>query len=464
MKNLTQSSQRTLRMKLINSIFLFPVFLCALSGLCVKTTFADAPPTFTRDIAPIVFSNCSLCHRTGEAAPFNLLTYDDVKKHAKQIVKVTASRYMPPWKAEHSPIVHFMNERRLTDKQIALFEAWQKADMPEGDARALPPLPKFAEGWQLGTPDMILKMPESYSLYAEGRDVFRAFVVPIPVTTTKYVRAVEFRPGNPKILHHSLFFLDDQGRARKMDEKDPDVGYRAMGGVGFMPSGSLGGWSVGAIAVPYPTGVSHPIKPGTDLVLQTHMHPDGKPETEQSTIGLYFSDKPPTKLMLPLTLLNRNIDIPAGEKAFTLTSELTVPVNVDLVGITPHAHQVCKSMLVTATFPATGKTETLINVADWDFNWQEQYRLAAPLPLPKGTIIKMTYTYDNSADNPRNPSSPPKRITFGEQSTDEMAFCFMQVIAHDLSDIKPIFAATFAQRQSSGLIDRLFGNKKKSAN
>ena len=405
--------------------------LCVfLSSLNAMAAGASPPaPTFTRDIAPIVYTNCVSCHRPGEVAPFPLISYQDLKKHADQIATVTGSRFMPPWKPEPG-YGHFVGERRLTDDQIKLIGDWAGNGAPEGDAKELPPLPKFPEGWALGEPDMIVKVPKPFELAADGdhgRDVYRCFVIPLDFPEDKYVTAVEFRPGNRKIVHHALFFLDTSGaaRAKEAATTDGQPGYSTFGGPGFVPTGGLGGWAPGATPSPLPQGWARKLRQGSDLVIQEHLHPSGKPETEQSTLGIYFAKEKPARIAAGTALRNFRINISPGDSNYVVTANLKVPFDVDLIGITPHAHLICRDMIANATLP-DGQQVPLIWIKDWDFNWQGQYRYAEPLRLPAGTVIDMKYTYDNSAGNERNPNNPPKRVRFGEQTTDEMAILFLQ--------------------------------------
>ncbi|MBI1369600.1 MAG: hypothetical protein GC162_13215 [Planctomycetes bacterium] len=395
--------------------------------LCASFVRAESVPTYSHDIAPIVYEHCASCHRPGEAAPFSLLTYEDAAKRAKLLSRVTGKRYMPPWKAEPSDLGVFLDERHLTDAQIDTFRRWYEAGAPRGDVADLPPMPTFRSGWQLGEPDMVLTMDQSFDIPAEGRDVYRNFVVPNPGDKLRYVKAVEFRPSSPTVVHHAIFFLDRTGRARELDAQDAQAGYGGMLGPGFAPSGGLGGWAVGAQPIPLPEGLAWTIQPRSDLVIQTHFHPSGKAESERSTIGLYFTDAAPTEQMMPIPMISRAIDIPPGEKNYTRELSFKLPVDVKVIGLTPHAHQVCRDMKVLADMP-DGTTKTVIHIPDWDFNWQEQYRYADPPTIPAGATLRTISTYDNSADNPRNPNSPPKRITWGPESTDEMLFQIIRVV------------------------------------
>ena len=392
-----------------------------------------SPPaavTFTKDVAPILFENCATCHRPGEVAPFPLLTYKDAKRRAGQIAEVTASRFMPPW----LPVPghgEFAAERRLTDAQAGALKAWADAGAPEGDPKDLPPTPKFTDGWALGEPDLVVKMPEKYTLRAEGRDVFRVFVLPLNLPEDKYVTAVDYRPANRKIVHHALLFTDNRGQARKLDAEDPEPGYgRGGGGVGFAPTGGLGGWAPGVTARHLPDGVARLMHKGSDLVVQVHFHPSGKEEQEQSTIGIYFAKKEPQKLAfsLPKGFRRSMLDIAPGQKDFTMSDSFTLPMEANVVGIFPHAHLLCKEIKVDATLP-DGSKKPLVWIKDWDWNWQDEFQYKSAVRLPAGTRIDQKYVFDNSAENPRNPNQPPKRVTWGEQTADEMAITFFLVTA-----------------------------------
>ena len=410
------------------------------------STAPAAPPaaagdvTFARDIAPVLNANCVSCHHDGGGGPFPLTTYKDAAKHAELMAQVTVTHQMPPWKAD-AGYGRFQNERHLSAEQIDLFRRWADAGSPAGDLATAPPPPSFAHDsdWTLGKPDLVLTLPKAFAVPAGGRDVYRCFVLPLNLDADQFVRAVEYKPGNKTVVHHALFFLDRQGQARKMDEQyhadhpdDTQIGYPHFGGPGFLPSGGLGGWAPGALPSFLPDGVARPLAAGSDLVIQTHLHPSGKPETEQSTLGIYFAKKPPQHTLLALTVGSRKIDIPAGQKDYVVTDDWTIPADITLVGITPHAHLVCKTMDVWATLPdkqAEQAKVPLIRIGDWDFNWQGTYRYAEPMKLPAGTTLHMRYSYDNSEGNVRNPNTPPQRVRHGEQTNDEMAFCFFEAYA-----------------------------------
>src|SRR4051812_133768 len=324
-------------------------------GCAFVAVFLAAPAalagdvTFSKHVAPILYQHCATCHRPGEVGPFPLLTYKDAAKRADFIKEVTSDRRMPPWKAVHG-YGEFLDERRLSDDEIKTLAKWADAGGPEGDPKDLPPAPKFPDGWHLGEPDMVLKMPKPFTVPAGGRDLQLCFVVPIPADSDKTVAAIEFRPGNRKVVHHAIFYLDANGAARR---KAGDAGhYGSFGGPGFLPTGGLGSWAPGAQARRLPEGVGKFIRKGSDLVLQIHYHPDGKEESDQSSLGVYFATKPAEKLAAGIGLINRRIDIPAGAKDYTLTANSEpLPVDCTVLSIGPHMHNVGREMKVEARLP-----------------------------------------------------------------------------------------------------------------
>ena len=409
--------------------------------------------TFSEHIAPIVFNNCTSCHRPGEAGPFALMSYDDVKKRGALIAAVTQSRYMPPWHAAPG-YGDFIDVHRLTDEQIAQIKQWVDAGMPEGNPAKLPALPKFTEGWQLGKPDMVLTMTEPFEVPASGPDIYRNFTIPMNIPENKWVKAIEFRPAARKVVHHSLFFLDTSGESRKHDGEGGQPGYNGgLDGTRFAKSGRIGGWAVGANPHFLPEGLALPLLKGSDFVLQLHFHLSGKAEKEQSTIGLYFADKAPEKMIAGIQVpavfgVGSGIDIPAGEKTYTIKDSFTLPIDVEGLGIGGHAHYLAKDMQAIATLP-DGSTKWLLWIKDWDFSWQDQYQYKDPVKLPKGTRIDVAITYDNSADNPHNPSHPPKRVKWGEQSFDEMGSVTLRVVPAQQSEYKTLMAALEEKRNEA---------------
>jgi len=399
---------------------------------------SQEPVTYTKDIASILWNNCAGCHRPGEVGPFPLLTYEDAAKRAEFIADITASGQMPPWKAE-SGFGKFLDERHLTDEELEKLIQWAEAGAPEGDSKDLPEPPKFHEGWQLGEPDLVLQLPEPFAVPADGRDIYRCFVIPIPADKDKMVSAVEFRPGNRSVVHHAILFLDANGVARKMDGRDGKPGFATFGGPGILPTGGLGSWAPGAMPRFLPEGVVKYVKKGSDLVLQLHYHPSGKPETDQSMVGIHFSKTPFKKIVTGIAVLQTDLKIPANNANFEVRAESeALPADVNVLGVSPHMHNLGKEFKVTAVRPGRDKEVPLIWIKDWDFNWQGGYQFEKPVFLPKGSVIKVFATYDNSAENPKNPNHPPKDVGWGEQTTDEMCLCGVQVTTERYGDMRLI--------------------------
>ena len=403
---------------------------------------AAAPPTFNEDIAPILHSQCATCHRPGEVAPFSLLTYEDAAKRAQLIAAVTSARVMPPWKAEEGHGT-FVGERRLSKAQIDTIREWATAGAPEGDPSKRPAPPKFAEGWQVGEPDQIVTMSDPYTVPADGPDQFRCFVLPLNNDQDLNVSGFEFRPGNRRVVHHAIIFVDTSGTARRLQTQAKGSGYRCVGGPGFPASGAIGGWAPGADPRREEPETALPVPRGADLVVQIHYHPTGKVEQDRSTLGLHYSAAP-TKGRAGMILVNRRIYIKPGDSHYVVKASATVPQDVDLVGITPHAHYLATDMKVSAHLP-DGTTKPLIWIPDWDFNWQGQYRYASPVHLPKGTRVDMEYVFDNSANNPHNPASPPKMVTWGEETNDEMAIAFLEFVLPSPRDVPAFRTAALLQ-------------------
>jgi len=389
-----------------------------------------AQVTFDRDIAPIIFHSCAACHRPGEAAPFSLLTYSDVKRHARQIADVTESRAMPPWLPEPQPL-KFADEQRLSKAEIDRVAKWVEQGAVEGDPKDLPPTPTFVEGWRLGKPDLILTATKPFTLPPSGTDTYWNFIFPLPIERTRWVKAIEIRPGDKRYVHHANILVDRAEEARQR-ETEPGAGFGGMEirseSQVFDPDSHLLFWKPGTIPAPEPEGMALRLDTGTDLILNTHLQPSGKPEVIQPSIGLYFTDKPATKFPMLLQLENdAKLDIPPGEKNFVVSDEFTLPVDVDLMAIYPHAHYLGKDIQAFAVLP-DGTRKTLIHIPQWNLNWQAVYRYAEPVLLPKGTTVSMRYTYDNSNDNPMNPNRPPVRVVGGNRSTDEMCHLWLQVL------------------------------------
>jgi len=437
------------------SIFQLSTFgaLC-LCGLVVQPVRA-AEPTYSRDVAPIMFDHCASCHRTGGDGPFPLITYDDVKKRARQISVVTQSRFMPPWLPSrgHESCAELVGQRGLSDDQIALIETWVDAGAPQGDPELTPQPPEFKRGWQLGEPDLILTLPEPYIVPAAGSDLLRSFVIPINLDENKYVTAIEFRPLNPRAIHHAAFLIDTTGTGRMLDDADPGPGYRGMADIGLTQAGSFGGWASGTPVTALPAGVSRTLPARCDFGMNVHFNATGKPEPQQFEVGLHFADNaqdscPPRELQA-ITLGNYAFDVPANETRQAVSDEFVLPVDVQVIGLSPHAHYLCTRMSITATRP-DGTHTCLLRIDDWDFNWQQPYQFKEGIPLPAGTRVRMEFDYDNTAANARNPRNPPADVRVGHDITDEMALTFLSVTV-----VRPEDAAKLDEAHRKKQIERL---------
>jgi mono/diheme cytochrome c family protein len=394
------------------------------------TAFAyRASVTYNRDIAPILYQRCASCHRPGQAGPFPLLTYADAKKHTGQIAAVTKSRYMPPWLPEpgHG---EFADEQRLTDDQIELIQRWAREGAPEGSGPA-PPRPQFAEGWQLGRPDLIVTAREPYKVPGSGKDVFWNFILTPEVTSTRWVRAVEINPGNHRLIHHANLLVD-RARFSRLKEAHPGSGFPGMDltieADTFDPDSHFLFWKPGSAPQVEPPALGWRLDPGNDLVLNVHVQPSGKAEELRPSIGLYFTDHPQTQFPMLIQLEHDGtLKIPAGDSDFKIADDFTLPLDVRVLAVYPHAHYLGKVLEGYVTLP-DGQRKWLIRIPDWDLNWQAVYRCSYPVFLPKGTVISMLYQYDNSDRNPRNPFHPPRPVVGGNQSTDEMGHLWLQVL------------------------------------
>jgi mono/diheme cytochrome c family protein len=401
------------------------------------STAASSPVTYSKDVAPILWKNCAGCHRPGEVGPFSLLKFQDAAKRADFLASITAERRMPPWKAAEG-YGEFRDEHRLTQHEIDLIGRWAAEGAPEGNPADLPEPPKFVDGWQLGEPDLVLEMSEDFTVPADGSDIYQCFVIPIPITENKTVSAVEFRPGNRRVVHHGILYLDSNGAARAKDEKEPGQGYRSFGGPGIMPTGGLGGWAPGVTTKKLPEGIGKYLRKGCDLVMQIHYHPTGKVEKDRSRVGIYFAKSEAKTLLGGMAIMSTGLNIPAGAAKHRVTAQCEpLPVDIKALAVYPHMHLLGRQMKVYAETP-DGKQLPMVWVKDWDFNWQGAYAFAEPLRLPKGSIICVEAEYDNSSGNPHNPNSPPKLVTWGEETTDEMCLLTCVLITDSMNDLRQI--------------------------
>ena len=408
--------------------------IAAIALLCPPP--AGAQVTFTHDIAPIVARYCAPCHRPGEAAPFPLLTYEDVKKRAAQIAAVTHSRYMPPWLPEHG-YGDFADELRLTPEQIRTISDWVAEGAPEGPAQAASSQPSADDGQAMGPPNLVIEAGSSFTAPASGPDVYWDFVFRPDIDKTRYVKSIDIRPGDRRLVHHANLLVDRMATAHLL-EIAPGKGFPGMDLAimrsPFDPDGNFLFWKPGAAPHIEPDGFAWRLDPGNELVLNVHLHPIGKAEEVRPSIALYFTDKPPTRFPLLVQLENDNaLNIPPGVEDFPVADDFRLPMDADILAVYPHAHYLGKLLEAYATLPG-GARKWLVRIPDWDPNWQAVYYYREPVFLPKGSVISMRYHYDNSAANVRNPNHPPIRVQAGNQSTDEMAHLWLQVLPRGQGD------------------------------
>ena len=481
-----------MRTRLASSIFVLLAIISTRSTSdqrlqAASTAHVAAAPTFATDIAPLIYERCTVCHRPGQSAPFSLITFDDVKKRGEFIVTVTAKRYMPPWHAMHAPgFEEFRDDRRLSDAQLAMLKSWVDAGMPSGDLSKAPKAPEFTSGWSLGTPDLLLSLPNSITVPAEGADIYKNIVLPIDLPEDRWITAIDFAPSARREVHHALFFTGDAKMSSQVGDGDllPGLNLNAArgGGAGAGRAtaggrrgggssnaltqaldsawGGVGGWVPGITPKLFPEGIAQPFPAHSNLVVQLHLHPSGRAQQEQGQLAIYFAKRAPERSLTsvqvpPMFGYAAGIDIPAGEAHYTIKDSFVLPVDVDAYGVRGHAHYLAKEMKMTATLP-DGTTRGLLWISDWDFGWQDSYYYKTPFHLPKGTKVDTEIVYDNTAANPRNPNTPLKRVMWGRESFDEMGSMTLMVAA-----MNPREGDTLRQTQSQHfrqqLVARMLG-------
>ena len=427
-----------------------------------RVTARDGNVTYHRDVAPILQNQCQQCHRPGEVGPFALMNYKHAVNWADDIKTYTQKRLMPPWKPADGPAFH--NERRLTQKEIETLAAWVDGGRPEGNPKDAPAPRSYPEGWQLGKPDLILTAESDFTLGPTGSDLFRCFVLPTNLPQDTYVTAVEVRPSNPRIVHHVLLFTDTTGAGRRLEKAeqerkkpaepehaqaslDSGPGYTVTMGVGFTPQGGLSGWAPGQMPRHLPDNAGFYLAKGADVVMQVHFHRNGRMEKDRTQIGLYFAKHKVDKPWRGATIaggagtgpFRMFFSIPADAERYHVKGELWATGDFTLHTIMPHMHMVGKEVKVTMTSPDAAP-KTLIAIKEWDYNWQETYLFKEPIQVKAGTQFRVDAYYDNSAKNPNNPFNPPRRITFGEQTFNEMCFVFLGGTANRIGRGLPVSA------------------------
>jgi tetratricopeptide (TPR) repeat protein len=386
-------------------------------------------PTFYADVAPILRAKCLTCHGQDGDAPFPLETFEQVRRRGLLIRQLTASGYMPPWKPSAESVA-FLGDRRLSPNEKLVIARWVDAGMPEGPTSRVSTL-EATNGWAWRVPDLTITLPE-YMMPAGGADEFRNFVVAVPFIGTRYVRGFQFRPRSTAV-HHANIRVDRTPASEQLDLADPSPGYE---GVilhsAEYPDGHFLGWTPGQAAPPA-NDLAWPLVGGTYLVVQLHMQATGRAEPVRPLLGLYFTDSPPTRTPAMIRLGRQNLKIRAGDRRFKTVDTFVTPVAMTVTAIQPHSHQRAREVSLSARLP-DGSRRTLLHIADWDFRWQDHYRLASPLRLPAGTALESVFHFDNSDHNPRNPIVPAQDVSWGWRTADEMADVWVQALTDSVAE------------------------------
>ncbi|MBO2009558.1 T9SS type A sorting domain-containing protein [Hymenobacter negativus] len=417
----------------------------ALVGRLQPAQAQNTPYTFSQDIAPLVYQHCTNCHRTGEVAPFPLTTYAEVASHGQTIKYATGTRYMPPWKPDPN-YRHYLDENTLTNAEIAKIASWVDGGMPQGNAAQTPPVPTYPSGSQLGTPDMVIPMAQKFTHLGNGQDMYRIFVLPINMPTDRDIAAIEFRAGNKSITHHVIIGMDTTQQAQALDAAAPGYGYTQFGGFGFNPiETNFAAWVPGMQSRFYPSGMGKKLYRRSSLLLQIHYGPNYVTQSDSSVVNIFFARQPVTRYIQtlpaisPVTLTNGPFVIPANQTS-TFHAQLTVPFEATILSVAPHSHLLSKSWKVWAVKP-NGDTIRLVKINDWDFRWQGTYRFTGLQRIPAGSRLMADATYDNTAQNPRNPNSPPVTTQWGESTTSEMLLTYFDVLPYQTGDENVVLSA-----------------------
>ncbi len=397
--------------------FAAPAAICCamVVGASLRIEAAPAEPvsaapkkvTFAKDIAPIFQKACQDCHRDGEVAPMSLLTFEDARPWAKSIKKYVADKSMPPWGANPA-YGKFKNDPRLSSAEIDTIVKWVDDGAVEGDPKDLPPPKKFVKGWRIGEPDVVFTMPKKFRVKAEGTIRYQYITIPTNFKEDKWIVAGEARPGNPAVVHHILVFVQEPGkRIRNLWQNH------------------LCGMAPGTPPDVYPDGAAKFVKAGSQLLLQLHYTPTGKEEFDQSSVGLIFAKEPPKRRMRLRAVMNHRLRIPPGASAYESTASYRFRRPGTIYGFQPHMHLRGKSFRYEIIRP-DGSSEIVLDVPEYDFNWQHAYELATPIDAKRDWVIKCTAVYDNSKENPFNPN-PDQEVRWGDQTWEEMMIGFVGI-------------------------------------
>lgn len=412
------------------------IILCFLPLTFCFSVKAQNAPTWSEDIACLVYTHCTGCHNTNGIAPFSLMTYSDASSAASGILYAVNNNRMPPWPPDrdYNALAH---ERYLTPEEITLINDWVNAGVPEGNPSNAPTSPVYSSEAVITDPDLVVQIPT----YAVGssQDIYRCFVIPTSESTDKFITEFEVIPGNRSIVHHVLVFRDETNTPAQLDAQDPGPGYTSFGGIGSNSAKLIGGWVPGQGVFESPQGMGVKLPAGTNIVLQIH-YPAGTAGEEDSTkIHIKFSPssnlreiniQPPLNHLLSMT--DGPLYIPANTVR-TFHEEYTIPVNLTVLSVGPHMHLIGKSIKSFGVTP-TGDTLKFIDIPNWDFHWQGSYMFRNPVKIPAGTVLYGEATYDNTTGNPNNPNNPPQDVSVGEATTDEMMLVYFSYLLYQNGD------------------------------
>lgn len=398
-------------------VALIAIMTFALSLLGTTRSTTAATPTYSKDVAPILFKNCASCHRPGDIAPMSLLNYAQTRPWAKAIREQVATGQMPPW---HATQAHgtFENDRRLSDQEKDTVLRWVDGGAPQGNEKDLPPTPKFTEGWEIGKPDVVLTMPKPYDVPDSGEIAYQYIQVPTNFTEDKWIQAIELRPGNRKVVHHILLFCREpgsKGRPVPYTQVTPRIPQQRGG-----PGNLIATTAPGTNAMILPVGSALQIKAGSVLMFQMHYTTNGEAAKDQSSVGIIFAKQPPQEEVRTNAFINPMFVIPPGANNQAVDSAIEFTEDTHIRGMIPHTHLRGKSWEYRMVYP-DGRSEVILSVPKYDFNWQTYYVFTKPFAAPKGARLEARAHYDNSTANPFNPD-PKATVRWGDQTWEEMQY------------------------------------------
>ncbi len=428
-------------------------------------SLSQAQVTYSEHIAPIIYKNCTSCHRQGEIGPMPFTNYNEVMAWAGMIQYTTEIKYMPPWQPDKT-FSTFVGEKGLTDAEIQLIKDWVAAGTPQGDPALEPPLPVFPSGSQLGSPDLVLEMSEDYFIEGNNTDDYRVFVLPTGLTQDREIAAIEFRPGNSKAVHHALIAYETNGAGAAMDAQTPEYGFESFGSFGVPTQGTFTGYTPGIQPLMYPEGVGITLPAGADLLVQVHYAPLPTDETDRSRVNIFFKD--------PTDTITREVQRPritpfnldGGFASFRIPPDTIIDFHgtwdvvddISFISIYPHMHYLGKFWELFAVTP-TNDTINIIRINQWDFNWQGAYTFDRMKKIPAGSVVHVNASYDNTANNPYNPSNPPVMVTWGEGTKDEMYLVGTEWVEYRAGDENIVIGgnvSTGLENVSIDLADKLY--------